>query len=132
MLKKTIKLEDFNGIEQSIDCYFHLTESELMDLQMSKQEGLDKTLQNIIDTKDNVQIYNYFRDIVQMSYGVKSADGFSFIKDEESTKRFVQSNAYSELLIELCSDADKAADFINGILPKKKTNVSSIPAPAQK
>ena len=117
MLKKTIKFTDFDGRERSEDYYFNLSKAELADMQMSEYGGLDKLLTKIINANDNVKLYQYFRDIVQKSYGVKSLDGKRFIKDPEETKAFTETGAYSELIMELIQDADAASNFINGIMP---------------
>ena len=43
---------------------------------------------------------------------------FISIKKEELTEAFSQTEAYSQLFMELATDADAAAKFINGITPK--------------
>ena len=55
------------------------------------------------------------------SYGEKSLDGKRFIKNKELTEAFIQTEAYSELFVELASNADEAVKFINGIMPKNMT-----------
>jgi hypothetical protein len=46
-----------------------------------------------------------------------SIDGKRFIKNQELRDSFVQTEAYSELFMELASDAELAAVFVNGIIP---------------
>ena len=65
-----------------------------------------------------------------MAYGQKSADGRRFVKSEELTQEFLQTEAYSELFIKLLTDENAASDFINGIIPK--IDKQNIPAPALK
>lgn len=131
MIKKTIKFEDFEGREIEKDCWFHLSDADLADLQFSAYGGLHQILENIIKENDTVKIYEYFTTIVKKSYGEKTADGISFIKTKEITDKFVGSPAYSVLLMELIGDSNKAADFVNGVIQKKREN-NPIPAPAVK
>ena len=52
------------------------------------------------------------------AYGEKSADGKRFIKNDDIRDGFAQTEAYSELFMELATDANAAASFVNGIVPK--------------
>ena len=71
-----------------------------------------------------------FKDIILRAYGEKSADGKRFIKNQELRDAFAQTEAYSDLFMELATDAEAAAKFINGIIPqgtKAQTSSSSAP-----
>lgn len=130
MLIKTIKYEDYNGTEREEEFCFHLTKAELMEMQLSINGGLESLVRQIVMTQDTAKIIKIFKEIIIKSYGVKSLDGKRFIKDEEITKEFTQTEAYSQLFMELATDADKAAAFINGILPsdlKEEINAESVP-----
>lgn len=117
MLKKTVTYTDFDGNERTEDLYFNLTKAELMELQMSEIGGLEKRLRGIIMAQNGVEIMKFFKDIFLNSYGVKSPDGRRFIKNEEVKADFEQTEAYSQLFMELVTDADKMADFIKGVIP---------------
>lgn len=119
MLKKTIAFTDYFGEERTQDFYFNLTKSELMEMNLSADGGVERLIDKIIQTKDRKKLVTYFKDIILRSYGEKSDDGFQFMKGEEISKRFEQSPAYDQLFMELATDAEKAADFINGIVPKE-------------
>jgi hypothetical protein len=118
MLKKTIKYEDFNGNEISEDFYFNLTKAELLEMESKSQGGLKAKLERLINTRDISAIMEVFKEVIVKSYGVKSDDGKRFMKSKEITDAFVESNAYSELYIELATDEDAAVAFITGIIPK--------------
>lgn len=118
MLKKTITYMDYDGNNREEDFYFNLNEAELTTMQMSEVGGLQKQLQNMIRTNDAARIMATIRDIIRRSYGIKSPDGKRFIKSEELSDEFEQTEAYSILFMKLCTDADEAAAFVNGILPK--------------
>lgn len=117
MLKKTVTYVDYNGVERTEDFYFNLTKAEVAEMEMSVQGGFSKMLEEIIASKDNVQIVNLFKQMVLKSYGEKSPDGRRFIKSDEIAQAFAQTEAYSEIFMELALDEKKAADFVNGILP---------------
>lgn len=127
MLKKTMTYEDFDGVQRTEDFYFNLTQAELMEMELSTEGGIEKMVKKIVDTKDTKKICEVFKDIVLRAYGEKSLDGKRFVKTEEIKQAFAQTQAYSDLFMELATDADAAAKFINGIVPANKPNV---PAPA--
>lgn len=119
MIKKTITYTDYNDLQRTEDFYFHLTEAELTELSVSVTGGLAALLEKIVKENDQKQIWEYMKILVNKSYGVKSADGRQFQKDKNILDAFAQTEAYSMLLMELSSDAESAAAFANGILPKK-------------
>ena len=118
MLKKTITYTDYNGTERTEDFYFNLTKAEILDMEMSEVGGLTAKLNRIIESKDNRELMKHFKYIIHRAYGEKSDDGRRFIKSDEISTGFEQTEAYEELFMELFSDATKAADFVNGIIPQ--------------
>lgn len=118
MLKKTIPYKDFNGVERKEDFYFNLSKAEIMEMQFGTVGGLDVMLKKIIDAKDVKSIMDTFKMLILKAYGIKSDDGRRFIKSEEISKEFEQTEAYSILYMELASDDKAAAEFVNGIIPK--------------
>ena len=137
MLKLTKTFTDYDGNVRTEDFYFNLSKAEVMKMEMGETGGLEKLLRKIIAEQDNVKIMEYFDDIISRSYGVKSPDGREFVKSPELTKKFKETEAYSDLFMELCIDAKKAADFVNQVLPNVETstaqpeavaNVTNIPS----
>ena len=118
MLKKTITSVDFNGNERTEDFYFNLTKAEVMEMEMSTVGGLSEMIQKIVSAQDTPSIIKVFKDLILRSYGEKSADGKRFIKTPEMAEAFSQTEAYSVLFMELATDAEAAAAFVNGIIPK--------------
>lgn len=117
MLKKTITYTDYNGNQRTEDFYFNLSKAELMEMEMSTTGGLTEMVKRIIQTQNTPEILKVFKTIILKSYGVKSDDGKRFIKKADLTEEFEQTEAYSNLFMELLQDEKKAADFINGLLP---------------
>ena len=118
MLKKTIKYTDYDGNEREEDFYFNLSKAEITEMELSKEGGMSEYIKKISATQNGPELIKLFKDIIIKSYGEKSLDGKRFIKNKELTEAFIQTEAYSELFIELASNADEAAKFINGIMPK--------------
>ena len=121
MLKKNIKYTDYNGVERNEEFLFNLSKAELMEMEMSTQGGLAGMIQKVVDTQDAPAIIKVFKDIILKAYGEKSADGKRFIKVSETgaplSIGFSQTEAYSQLFLELATDAESAANFIKGIIP---------------
>lgn len=118
MLKETISYIDYNDVERKEDFYFNLNKAELMNMSLSVDGGLEAKIRKIIQTKNVPELQKIFQDLILKSYGQKSDDGKRFIKSEELTKEFTESEAYVNLYMELSMDAEKAVKFINGIMPK--------------
>lgn len=118
MLKKTITYTDYNGVERTEDFYFNFTEAELAEMQMSAEGGLSAMVEKIVQAQDQPAIFKLFKDLVLKAYGVKSPDGRRFMKSDELRADFSQTEAFSILFMELGTDADKAAAFVNGVIPQ--------------
>lgn len=117
MLKKTIKYINYDGVEKEKDFFFNLKKSELVDLQYKTSKGFIAYIEEITKAEDPSALWKAFRDIVLLAYGEKSADGERFMKSEEISKAFEETEAFSVLIMELIEEDNAASDFINGIMP---------------
>ena len=125
MLKKTVTYEDYDGNTRTEDLYFFISKSELTEMELSTPGGLAKKLESITKAQNGAEIVKVFKDIVLKAYGEKSDDGRAFIKKRNGislSEEFEQTPAYDALFTELLMDPDKAAAFINGIMPKDLMN----------
>jgi hypothetical protein len=130
MLKKTIKYTDFNGVEQVEDFYFNLSKADIAEVNLRTEGGLVKHLQTIAASDNGDVLVTKFKELIEWSYGVKSEDGRRFIKNKEVWTEFTQTNAYSELFMELATDQQAATDFVEGIVPEDlKSEIPSRPTP---
>jgi hypothetical protein len=109
---------DFNGVKRTEDFYFNLTKAEVAEMEMSTSGGLSQMLEKIVAAQDTEKIINVFRDLILKAYGEKSPDGKRFIKNQETRDSFSQTEAYSDLFMELATDAVASAAFVNGITPQ--------------
>lgn len=122
MLKKTITYTDYNGNDRTEDFYFNLSKSELATMQMSVDGGLKERLELIVQKQNIPALIETFRDLIHRSYGEKSPDGRQFLKKDANghdlATAFEQTEAYDQLFMELCYNAEAASKFVNGVLPK--------------
>lgn len=128
MLKKTITFTDYNGTERTEDFYFNLKKSELMELQLGIDGGMTQYIQKLVSAQDMPKLMDLFKKIIKTAYGVKSDDGRRFIKSDEIFKEFEETEAYSELFMEISTDDKKAADFFNAIIPPELVAEAQKPA----
>ena len=117
MVVKKIKYTDFNGVEREEEFMFNLTEAEITEMELMTDGGLSDSIKKIISAQNTPEIIKTFKMLLLKSYGEKSADGRRFIKSEELTEAFTQTNAYSQFFMELATDDKAAIAFINGIIP---------------
>lgn len=117
MLKKTVTYVDYNGVERTEDFYFNLSKAEVAEMELSVEGGFSKMLEEIVKSNDNARILELFKEMVLKAYGEKSTDGRRFVKSKELAEAFSQTEAYSEIFMELAMDEKAAAAFVNGIMP---------------
>lgn len=118
MIKKTIKYTDYNGIEREEDFYFNLSKAEIAEMELSQNGGLSEYVKSIVEAKNSIAILSTFKQLILKAYGMKTEDGKRFVKSDQLSKEFAQTEAYSELFMELATDEKKASEFINGIIPQ--------------
>jgi hypothetical protein len=128
LLKKTITYENpFTEKQVSEEHYFHISKADLVQMEMEEHAaaytakdgkqltGMQAKLQRIVDSEDGKAIMSELRDMIRRSYGRR--DGDRFIKNDEVWQEFSGTEAYSQLIYELCTDAGAAAQFMTGIVP---------------
>lgn len=118
MLKKTLTYTDYDGNERTEDFYFNLTKLEVLEMEIEIPGGLTGLLTKIVQTKDTKEIMSTFKDIMKKAYGIKEAGGNRFMKGEEISRAFMETEAYCDYVLLLASDAAAGAEFVNGIMPK--------------
>lgn len=119
MYTKKVKYTNYNDEEVEGIFRFHLNKAEVIDWMLCPggSTTLDKTLARIIENNSTSDLVSAFKDIVRRSYGEKTPDG-RFEKSDEIFNRFVSTEAYAIIFMEIFSDADKTIEFLKGIMPK--------------
>lgn len=118
MLKKTMTYTDYDGNQRTEEFYFNLSKAEVMEWELGTAGGMQKMIERIVAEQDTKRIVELFKELILKAYGEKSADGKRFVKSKEITEAFAQTEAYSDLFMELSTDSEAAASFINGIVPQ--------------
>lgn len=117
MLAKKIPYTDFNGNPREETFYFNLSKAEILEMELGVAGGMTKLIESMVAAEDGPGLAKFYKDIILKSYGEKSLDGKRFIKSQEIRDAFEQTDAYSELYMELVTDRDKASEFVRGIMP---------------
>lgn len=119
MYTKKITYTDYNGNKITEEFRFNMNKAEIFKwLTCNGGYTLDNLLRKLQKEAKGRDIMDIFESLLLESYGEVSLDGKRFVKSEELSKAFKETEAYSNLFVELVTDANKAADFINKIIPK--------------
>ena len=119
MIEKKITYKDYDGVERTEVFRFHLTQSELIEMDALMPGGMEKTLKLIAEKKDTPALMRAFKTILMKAYGEKSADGRRFMKSEEISHAFEETPAYDKIFMELVSgDGNDTLAFIRGVMPE--------------
>lgn len=117
MIKKAISYENVDGQTITDEFYFNMTKAELLELELATDEGFKAQIERI--SKPGAagrDVIATFKELIKRSYGVRTSEG-KFVKRDQYFDEFVSTEAYSNLLWELSTDANKSAEFFNGIMP---------------
>lgn len=118
MHSRTIKFDDLDGNPVEEEFWFHLSKGELVELNLGVKGGsLEALIKEIVADEDGEKIIANFKKIIRMSVGRRDPNNRRFIKNEDLTENFMQSDAYSELFLLLVQDAKAAAEFIALTVP---------------
>lgn len=119
MIQENITFEDLDGNDVTETFYFHLSKIEMVEREVTADGGsLVDLLEKIVAEKDNAQLFYHFKEFIAKAVGRRGENNRSFIKTQEMTDYFTQSDAYSELAIKLMSDEGYAGKFISEVVPR--------------
>lgn len=117
MLAKKITYTDFDGNKRTETFYFNINEAEAIELELEESGGLISMLMKMIETQDTPQLFRLFKKLICISIGEKSNDGKYLEKGEAVYKKFLSTNAYNELFMEITKTPEAAANFVKAIVP---------------
>lgn len=130
MIAKTIKFVDYNGVEKTGTYWFNMNRADLFRLELDGDEGWTDRVKRLISEQNTREVVKIIEQFIRDSYGVKTPDG-GFDKDPEHLKKFMQTDAYSELIWQFVEHPDEFGDFINGIVASVKKTVDAIDVDAE-
>lgn len=129
MFVDKIKYTDFDGNEREEEVRLNLSKNECRELELKYEDegGLFKHLKNIIRRKNDGEMaikpmYDFLKEVIELSYGIKSDDGKRFIKrDKQGYKlsyEFIDSACFDALMEKILSEDTDMEKFISAIFPK--------------
>lgn len=118
MLRKEITFTDYNGVEKTMPFYFNINKTEMVDMEIRTPQGYEQKVRSLLKENDRVKIYDFFKNFIKMTYGVKSEDGSAFVKNDKVFEEFTYSPAYDQLILDFLNDPDSITAFIEGVMPK--------------
>lgn len=139
MIKRVITYKDFDGKERIEDAYFNLTKSEMIEFALDLPENVsdtvrekpetmdvDKTALKLSDMLGKKGVYNFIKDLVLKSYGVRKDEGRRFAKLDDNGRplwiEFSQTMAYETIMEEFRTNDIEAAKFIQALIPGDVTD----------
>lgn len=118
MLTREIKFKTFKGEEVTRQYMFHLSKADCFKLNFSKKGGLMAYVKDMLAAENIHELVEVFDQIIDLSYGYISGDDMRFVKDPEYTKAFKETDAYSELFMELFTKDGAFSEFMMGVIPQ--------------
>lgn len=123
MFSYVVEYEDYNGASHKETLYFNISAAELLRLQSTTPGGYHAYIQRVVDSQDTGEVWTTFEDLIRISYGVKSDDGMHFMKIRDGHKLvedFIDTPAYDAFMMDIITNAELAAKFVDGVLPHDK------------
>ena len=132
MIKETIKYTNFNGTESTTDLYFNLTRLDAAKIirKFGSPEDFQARIMDIAKSGDPLAMLDLLEYVIEMSYGVKSADGQHFSKSQAVVEDFKSSAAYEAFLEKLISQDGYIQDFFGRLVPESKDAMKKVAATA--
>lgn len=115
MFKHTVEYTDFNDVQRKEELLFHLSLPEVTRLEAEIGKPIDEYAKELADNKDMVKLLDFLEKVLLSSYGKKTSDGKSFLKNKDLRNEFEYSQAYAEMFEQLLTTPDLARKFGAGV-----------------
>lgn len=143
MHKKTVTYKDFDNNERTEDLYFNMTKTEMTEFALDLPDGIsdtvdkdpksmdvEKAASKITNMLGKKGVFNFIKDLVLKSYGVRKDDGRRFAKTDENGRplyiEFAQTMAFETIMEEFRTNDIAASEFINALIPGDIANKMSV------
>lgn len=117
MLKREVKYKNADDEDVTETLYFNLGKVDLIELEIDNKGGIRGVMEEMLREKDTKKLFQWLKRFILSSYGEK--DGPYFRKSDEIRENFASTLAFDQLIYDLLSDSDAAADFLIGIMPQE-------------
>lgn len=109
MISKTVTYNNLlTGRPVTEELWFHLRKDEIIRIMGRAKKDWDDYIKEMMSREDVDEIFDFVESILKMAYGERSEDGRTFRKDKKLQEDFANSEAYSELFIDMITDAVSA------------------------
>lgn len=121
MLTQVYEYTDYLGRKRKSTVRFNFDESELAEMALSEEGGMDEWIDRIIQSSSVQEIVGIVKNVILRAYGERTEDGL-FIKEDPITgaplsRKFKASAVFPIVFMDVCFDAKKASAFISGCIP---------------
>jgi hypothetical protein len=136
LLRRSITYTNpFTDEEVTEEHFFHISKADLVQMEMEEHgatytdkegkqlSGMQARLQKIVDSNDGKAIIAEIKDFIRRSYGRKEGD--RFVKTQAYWDDFASTEAFSQLLFELCTDPAASAEFLTKIIPSNLDQIAA-------
>lgn len=107
---------DYLGVDEKMHTdtwWFNLTEAELLKLELG-YAGMQGTMGKLLRQSETGKLVDMFENLILGAVGERSVDGRKFIKSQEIRDDFYQTQAYSDLFVELVKSGEALTVFLKG------------------
>lgn len=130
MISRTVTYNNLlDGKEVKEELWFHLRKDEVVRIIGRAKKDWDEYIKEMMAREDVDEIFDFLESILKLAYGERSEDGRTFRKDKKAQEDFVNSEAYSELFVEMVADViedgDNTKKFFNALVGD--TNQGAVP-----
>lgn len=127
MFSRTFEYPGYDGKMHKETWWFNLSEDELYKMELTNLGGMNGVMNRLMRQEKPKEIVDMFESIILGSVGERSIDGRKFMKKKrhpgdlwgEVAEDFRETQAYSQLFIELVSSGEKLAEFLKGAIPEE-------------
>lgn len=127
MYKLNVPFKDFHDKPRNLTIHFNLAEREVFRLLPELQfimnwiESMKGEEIRELDTKEVVEFYTAFEELILEAYGEPSADGLYF--DKTGKYQFESSAMFNAVMVMMVQDPMKVGELLDGIMPKDLQNM---------
>ena len=121
MISRTVTYNNLlDGKEVKEELWFHLRKDEVVRIIGRAKKDWEEYIKEMMAREDVDEIFDFLESILKMAYGERSEDGRTFRKDKKAQEDFINSEAYSELFVEMVTDViedgDNTKKFFNALV----------------
>ena len=121
MISRTVTYNNLlDGKEVKEELWFHLRKDEVVRIIGRAKKDWEEYIKEMMAREDVDEIFDFLESILKRAYGERSEDGRTFRKDKKAQEDFINSEAYSELFVEMVADViedgDNTKKFFNALV----------------